>query len=102
MIETRDIITAKEVLHITLDRKPEVVGQDDVRTISDDGSVLELHWQFVVHAAVQHVHIIICDDSLRVDDAASIDLHQSISSDNTDKIRGDIDREVSVLEVTCY
>ena len=49
MIETRDIITAKEVLHITFKREAEVVGQVDIWPISDDGSILELYGQLVVH-----------------------------------------------------
>ena len=100
MVEARDDITADEVFHITLDREAEVIGQVDVRSISDDSGVLKLYRQLVKHTALQHVQVL--GDSLRPHESISINLHHSISGDDSDGIRFGLDGEVSILEITCY
>lgn len=96
MIEARDNMAADEVLHVTFHREAKVIGQVNIRPISDYSRVPKLHWKFFKQLAPRAKEI------LQLDLAITVDLHHSIISSDNERLRSGNDRKVSVLEVTCH
>lgn len=96
MIEARDNMVADEVLHVAFHGEAEVIGQVNIRPISDNGRVLKLNWKFFKQLGLR------AEEILQLDLAITVDLHHSIISSDNERLRSGNDRKVSVLEVTCH
>ena len=95
MIEARDNMTADEVLHVTFHREAKVIGQINIRPISDNSCILKLHWKFFKDLVLRAKEI------LQLDLSITVDLHHGIIGSDNERLRSGNDRKVSVLEVTC-
>ena len=96
MIEARDNVTADEVLHVTFHREAKVIGQVNIRPISDNSCVLKLHWKFFKEPGLRAKEI------LQLDLAITVDLHHGIIGSDNKRLRSGNDGKVSVPEVTCH
>lgn len=64
VIESRNYITAHEVLHVALHREAKVIRQINVRAISNNRRILKSHRKLIKYAARQNVSFVVTGDTL--------------------------------------